>query len=104
MKETIGFPFAAPALTTALEPRRHYAMVRGGGSATLLLMTDTILHPFSFLLQEVDFGLELLPDMSKMPFSVELTVGKVPRGIRSVAQKFYSSQRIHWLNFQAIAL
>lgn len=71
MKEAIGFPFAAPALTTALEPRRHYAMVGGGGSATLLLMTDTVLHPFSFLLQEVDFGLGLLPEMSKMPLSIE---------------------------------
>lgn len=67
MKEAIGFPFAAPALTTALEPRRHYAMAGGGGSATLLLMTDTILHPFSFLLQEVDFALGLLPEMRKMP-------------------------------------
>lgn len=104
MKQAIGFPFAAPALTTALEPRRHYAMVGGGGSATLLLMTDTILHPFYFLLQEVDFGLGLLPEMSKMTLSVESTVGKVPRGIRSSSQKSYSLQRIHWLKLKAIAL
>lgn len=57
MKEAIGFPFAAPALTTALEPRRHYVMVGGGGAASLLLMTDEIRHPFSFQSQAVSYTL-----------------------------------------------